>query len=316
MQAPQIVAHTKILFSIMVGAALGAMAWLDLQANAPMLALITASLSMLMVINGLLLLLARGHAEQSYLEGLFIFLLASFSIWATWQQGGQAAYWMYFYPLAAFFLFSLKTAAILVGLYLPAAGYVTFRLSDPLIQAQICFTFTSVTLVTLFMAIVKARTNQLLEPLVSADLTTGAQQEKRLHPELSIEINRAEREGTGLLLMLIGTGAAVRNAGRSNRTRLMQEAASAIATHLRPFDSFYRLHTDDFAVVLPHTTSAEAKNLSGSVLRQLPKSLQQQTTLGMTSLNVDDTAESMLANAKAQLNAANLMPISPVEHAL
>jgi len=305
MQAPQIVAHTKILFSIMVGAALGAMAWLDLQANTPVLALITASLSVLMVFNGMLLLFTRGHIEQSYVEGLFILLLASFSIWAVWQQGGQATYWMYFFPLAAFFLFSLKVATVLVTLYLPVAAYMTFFLSDPLLQPQIAYTFISITLVTLFMAFVKSHTNQLLEPLVSTDMNTGAQQERRLQPELSIEINRAEREGTGLLLLLLGTSAATRKLGRSQRTRLLQDSAKVIAAHLRPFDSFYRLHSDDFAVVLPHTTTAEAQTLSDTILKQLPKPMQQHTRLGMSSLNVDDSAESMLGHARSQLTEAN-----------
>lgn len=302
MQAPLIVAHTKILFSIMVGAGLGAMAWLDLNAHFEPLALVTACLSMLMVLNGLYLIASRGHSDASYLEALFILLLASFSLLAAQQQGGVAVHWIYFYPLAAFFLFTLKVAVGLVALYLPIAAYVIFEVSEPLLRHQALFSFVTISLVTLFLAVVKERTNELLEPLISADMSTGAQQEKRLHPELSIEINRAEREGTGLLLMIVATGSVLKQAGKNNHSRLLHEAASAIAHHLRPFDSFYRLHNDDFAVVLPHTTSDEADRLSNAILTELPKPFGVDNTgFGVASLNVADTADSLIENAKQHL---------------
>jgi len=311
MQAPLIVAHTKILFSIMVGAGLGAMAWLDLNAQYEQLALVTACLSMIMVINGLYLIVTRGHSEASYMDGLFIFLLASFSLLTAEQQGGLAIHWIYFYPLAAFFLFTLRVAIVLVSLYLPVALHITLDISEPLLRHQVLFGFVTISLVTLFLAIVKERTNLLLEPLVSADLGTGAQKEKRLHPELTIEINRAEREGTGLSLLLVGSGAPLKNAGKNNHPRLVHDAATAIAHHLRPFDSFYRLHTDDFAVVLPHTTSAEAESLSQSILSELPKPLNANNTpFGFASLNVADTADSLLTTAKSHLNQQSQLSIS------
>lgn len=303
MQASLIVAHTKILFSIIVGAVLGAIAWLDLNAKFESLALITACLSVTMAINSLYLLSTRGHSSSSYLEGLFILLLASFSLLAASAQGALAIHWIYFFPLAAFFLFTLKCAAVLVLLYLPVALYIIFEISQPLVRHQVLFSFITISMVTFFLAIVKERTNTLLEPLVSADIATGAQQEKRLNPELKIEINRAEREGTGLLLMLIGTGISLKDVGKNNHARLIHEAASVISSHLRAFDSFYRLQNDDFAIVLPHTTSIEASQLSRSILSELPRPLgHKNVAIGFASLNVADTTESLMNTAKAHLN--------------
>ncbi len=300
MQAPIIAAHTKILFSLIAGAGLGAVAYLDLNQNEPMIALITACLSFVLVLNGLYLLMRKGQNTSSYLEWLFIFLLASFSLLAASHQGQMAIHWVYFFPLAAFFLFKLNTAIILVLIYVPLALYIIFDFGQTLDRFQMVFSFTAISLVAFFLAIIQERTNLMLEPLISTDIITGAFQYERLKPALTTEINRAEREGTGLLLMIIQTGQAIRKHNKDYRTRLLQACANSIGQQLRPFDSCYRLPTDDFAMILPHTTTQDAKSVAQAMLMNIPAAMGPQSLpIGFASLNADDDADSLMEIAEA-----------------
>ena len=303
MQASLIVAHTKILFSIMMGGCLGALAYLDQASGHDLIALSTASLSILMVLNGLFLLINRGDHAASYFEWLFIIVLASYSWLAAERQGNEGLYWMYFYPLAAFFLFRLLASIILVLLYIPLALTIVFNFSEPLNQHITVLTFSSISLVALFLALVKERTNQLLEPLISTDMETGAYQEKRLVPDLSVEINRAEREGTGLLLMIFGTGNILTNTHKNARPRWLRDIAAAIAIQLRPFDACYRLEQGHFAVIMPHTTTQDAKVIAKKILQKLPKLEPNSLEVGFASLNVEDTAQSLINTAQERMEA-------------
>lgn len=299
MHAPLIAAHTKTLFSIMMGAGLGAIAWLDLNQKNEEIALVTAALSALMVINGLYIQFARDRRESSYIEFLFIILLASYSLITAHYHNQSSIYWIYFFPLAAFFLFKLKTAVLLVTLYIPIALYIITTETKLIYSHQILYSFLSIALVALFMAIAKEKTNEQLEPLISTDVETGAQQEKRLVPELSIEINRAEREGTGLLLMIIATGSALKQGNQSNYAKELHQCAMIISDNLRPFDSLYRLDNDNFAIVLPHTASTDAAQFAKTMIAQLPLALP--IDVGFASLNVADTAATLIQHAEADL---------------
>jgi len=157
--------------------------------------------------------------------------------------------------------------------------------------------------VAIFLAVVKSRTHQLLEPLINSDIETGAQQEKFLRPNLNTEITRAEREGTGLLLMYVEVENEIKKSRKESRPKLLIDTSHTIAANIRIFDRHYLIDQNNFAIVLPHATSQEALNTAQLVLKDIPKPLQKNNIkIGLASLNVGDTVDTLIFTAKQELS--------------
>lgn len=290
--------HIRVLFCFVGTVILSLIAYLDYLAGADIIALFTLLLGCVLVINGLYIGLDKQEQAGHHVDVLFLILLAAFSLFAA-DIEAEHSYWSYFFPIAAFFLFSLRTAIWCVLAYTPLALYIFIEYSPALIQAQVIFSYAAISTIALFLAMVKSRTNQLLEPLISSDEETGAQLEMFLRPALTTEINRAEREGTGLLLVYIKHQLPQKKA--ENRSALAKQCAHAISLFLRPFDQYYRLQNNDFAIIMPHTNSSDALITVKKMFDEMPSDIQSQMQVGFASLNVGDNEESLIQLAQQEL---------------
>lgn len=229
---------------------------------------------------------------------VFLTFLAGTLIWLA-MDGHSALMWLYFFPIAAFFLLTPKHAAISNGVFSMAAIYIAWPALAPFAFVQFLAGYLCVIVLGFFLASIKYKTNQMLEPLISRDPSTGAHLERLLSRYLATEILRAEREGTGLLLMRLQS-----NKGKKPHFSESEkiECAKAIANHLRPFDQHFNLDRDGFAVVLPHMTTLEAKELALDMIDAMPPAIQKDMQVGLASLNVGDTAESLIELSAQGLN--------------
>ena len=180
--------------------------------------------------------------------------------------------------------------------YTPVAFFIYIEFGPTLSQAQNIFSYSAISTVALFLAMVKSRTNQLLEPLISSDEETGAQLENFLKPALKKEINRAEREGTGLLLVYLKLQRQQYKLGLS--ADIVAQCANAVREQLRPFDQYYRLHKDDFAIIMPHANTEDALEIVKVMISNMPQTQQQNIEVGFASLNVGDTEDSLIQQAQ------------------
>lgn len=290
--------HIRVVFCAIGTVILSLIAYMDYLSGDNIVALITLSLGLVLAINGLYILLGKEDQTGHQVDALFLITLSAFSLFAADSQA-QHSYWSYFFPIAAFFLLSLRTAIWCVLAYTPLAFYILIEYSPPLIQAQTLFSYAAISTIALFLAMVKSRTNQLLEPLISSDAQTGAQLEKFLRPALSTEINRAEREGTGLLLVYLSHTA--QNQKGEKSVQLVKQCAQAIAHFLRPFDQYYRLQKDHFAIIMPHTNSQDALINVKKMVNEMPEAIQSHVQVGFASLNVGDTEDTLLQQAQQEL---------------
>ena len=300
MLTPLKISHAKFAYNLITVITLYLLAYLNYLAFNFVITYIIGSLATILAINALYMAKLKRKPKTFYLKWLYMLLLAAF-IYIVCDYGqSDNLYWIYFFPIAAFFLFPMRHAALLLFLYLPLAIYILYSFAKPLQQPQIFFCLAIITFVAIFLAIVKSRTNQLLEPLISKDADTGAQKEKFLRPTLTTEITRAEREGTGLLLMYIQLQPNTTNYRRVP-IAFLQHISNAINADLRPFDRYYRLHFDDFAVILPHTASHEALNKARAMLEDIPASkYKKNIQVGLASLNVGDTANTLIDTARQE----------------
>ncbi|GAA6135030.1 hypothetical protein NBRC116188_18200 [Oceaniserpentilla sp. 4NH20-0058] len=288
--------HIRILFCSIGAIILCTMALVNYYEGQTIVALFTCLLALVLVINGISMVFRSANANTTQTDALFLVLLASFSLFSADMQGSHTD-WTYFFPIAAYFLFSLRTAILCVLAFTPIAIYIFIQYGPTLIQAQSIFSFAAVSCVALFLAMVKSRTNQLLEPLISSDETTGAQLESFLRPALKKEINRAEREGTGLLLVYLK----FQKHNRGLPSDIIMQCANAIASQLRLFDQYYRLNKDQFAIIMPHANTDDALTKVKFMVSEMPPSLQGKVEVGLASLNVGDTEETLILQAQQEL---------------
>jgi hypothetical protein len=291
----------KLLFCLISGLGLGVIAYIDYQASSKLLTLSTLTLSGLLILNALFLMTGYIVKTAGYFDRLLIIIVGLYPLIASEYGHAHNIYWIYFYPITAFFLFKLKPAIYMVLAYIPVALYIITQVAPPLHEAQIIFSLAVISTVSLFLAMVKSRTNKLLEPLVGRDIHTGAQLEQFLRPALSIEIIRAEREGTGLLLMHIQTPPNKKNASKEECEERAAAYAKAISKHLRLFDQYYRINNQNFSIILPHATSQEAKEIAKKIVRDANIAHSENTSFGFASLNVDDTSDSLIQLSQQEL---------------
>jgi len=290
--------HIRILFCSIGAVVLCAMAMVDLYSGQPIIAGFTFALAFVLMLNGLAMVFRKQETKTPKTDALFLVLLASFSLFCADIQGTHID-WAYFFPIAAFFLFPLRTAIWCVLAYTPLAFFIFIEFAPTLTQAQNIFSYSAISTVALFLAMVKSRTNQLLEPLISSDEETGAQLENFLKPALKKEINRAEREGTGLLLVYLKQ--AKHQYKRGLPMDIVAECAHAIREQLRPFDQYYRLHKDDFAIIMPHANTEDALETVKLMISNMPKAQQKNITVGVASLNVGDTEDTLIYQAQREV---------------
>lgn len=293
--------RVKLVYCLVAGGGLGVIAYLEFQSTYFMLTIFTALLSCILLANAGMLVFGHSVKTAGYFDRLLATLVGLYSVFAAEYGHQHDIYWIYFFPITAFFLFKLRSAIYLTLLYTPIAIFIIGKTAPPLHEAQILFSYAVISTVSLFLAMVKSRTNTLLEPLISRDISTGAQLSKFLRPALSIEITRAEREGTGLLLMHIKTPGINKRTSKDDVDDIVSKYAKSISKHLRVFDQYYRSGKQNFTVILPHATSSEAIETAKRIISEVPLENANKTEVGFASLNVGDTADSLIKLCKQDL---------------
>jgi len=296
-----VINRLKLIFCFIAGTGLGTIAFLEYKSSFFILSLCTLILSAILLANFTMLVFSHRVKPAGYFDRLLIVLVALYSLLAAEHGHENDIYWIYFFPISAFFLFKLRSAIYLTLLYIPISIYIIGKTAQPLHEGQVLFSFATIATGSLFLAIVKARTNHLLEPLISRDISTGAQLAKFLKPALSIEITRAEREGTGLLLMHIKIPGFDKKISKEDLEESILKYAKAISKHLRVFDKYYRMDQHTFSIILPHATSIEAKEIAKRIITEVALPNSDITEFGFASLNVGDTADSLIEQSKKGL---------------
>ena len=300
MPPSQLINRLKVAFCFIAASCLGLIAFLDASSAYESHYYLTAGIASLLLMTGVALLINPKPGRRKFLDWGFIVILAGFSIVSALNSHSSYEMWVYFFPMGAFFLFKLKKAIYLTLAYTPIALILMSKVVPLLHSSQTLFSFAAVSMVALFLAMVKSRTNTLLEPLISTDEETGAQLESQLIPSLTTEINRAEREGTGLLLLHIDLTELKQSLNASQF--MIQTWAKTVRQELRPFDQYYRLKQSGFAVILPHMNSEDGQQFIRNAFSHLTDDVKQHIQIGFSSLNVGDSAESLLENSRRHLH--------------
>lgn len=260
--------------------------------------------------------LHTAFAKPSLLAHIIILFLGGITLASVTLYQGFAETWSYIFPLLIFMIYSLRVALYGIALYsvaftiLMSHFYLGPLKSQVLLNYILCLGLTGC-----FVCLREVRERQL-KPLRKTDNLTLASAQEYLHNDLEKEVQRSEREGSGLALLAIALDSRSLNPiNQEDRDALLYRLGRTLHQNLRPFDSYYRWQDSSFLVVLPHTGTTQAIKTAENLRLQVKEKLsvnQHKITasVGVSCLNVGDTANSLIeqatqALAKAQKQGAN-----------
>ena len=221
-------------------------------------------------------------------------------------------------PALLFLLSPVRRATIVsAGITLIFALLVWLAFRGPE-KPLLFFSFFLYLLVILGFVYLREVNESQIRPLRRTDNLTLAATRDYLLQELGREIQRNEREGTSLSVMSLGLDrATLARLNREQVQRIMNDMGQLLRSRLRIFDNYYRYNESELVVILPCTASADARVLGDRLKKDLGRRLGSRQQLisvavGLTSLNVGDTATSMVDSArKALQQEQNHTPVSP-----
>ena len=221
-----------------------------------------------------------------------------------------AEQWCYIVPLIAFLIYRIQVATFLTAGYSIALAFAIIGYYQGPEKVQIFFVYLLSLAMTLAFVYLREIKEQQLKPLRRTDNLTLASTREYLLQDLDKEVQRSEREGTDLSVLALSLdAAALHHASRDEKDHLLHRLGRILHETLRLFDSYYRYESVDFIIVLPHTGSKEATKKAAQLrlnAKQTLSSSDNTVTIsaGVSTLNVGDTAETLLANARKALTVA------------
>ncbi|WP_020409345.1 GGDEF domain-containing protein [Hahella ganghwensis] len=218
--------------------------------------------------------------------------------------------WCYILPLIAFLIYRIQIATFLTAGYSIALAVALIGYYQGPEKVQIFFIYLLSLAMTLAFVYLREIKEQQLRPLRRTDNLTLACTREYLIQDLDKEVLRSEREGTDLSVLALSLDTAATDlASQEERDHLLHRLGGLLHENLRLFDSYYRYETVDFIIVLPHTGSKEANKKAAQLRLKTRQELSSREhtvsiSIGVSTLNVGDTAETLIANAKKALTVA------------
>ncbi len=235
---------------------------------------------------------------------------------ALWLGPWSLSHWLYALPLATFALLPTYLAApvtlVVLAVVLSGGQWLT-NLPD---RHQMVSAFVLTTLLAGILVLLREYKSRQLAPLRRTDELTQAASREYLSADLHKEIQRSEREGTNLSVMMIGLDTHLNDADPDEDIRaILPRIGRYLHSQLRDFDTYYRVADLQFLAILPGANTAEAAKTADLIRQGLDKlmashGLNLTVSTGVAGLNIGDDADSLqqsVANAlrRAQQQGGN-----------
>ncbi len=229
---------------------------------------------------------------------------------ALWAGPWALSHWLYGLPLVTFALMASPLAALITALLTFAILISTqWAVSLP-DRHQMISAFVLTTLLSALLIFLREYKTRQLAPLRRTDELTQAASREYLSADLHKEIQRSEREGTDMSVMMIGldTHLSVNDPDEDIRA-ILPRIGRYLHSQLRDFDTYYRVADLQFLVILPGINTAGTATRAEKIRIGLCKLLASHgmkltVSTGISGLNIGDDADSLQQSAANALRRA------------
>ncbi|MAD46199.1 MAG: hypothetical protein CMI02_06265 [Oceanospirillaceae bacterium] len=258
--------QVKVLYSLLMALGLSVIATLDLLEDKKQFALIAAAFSFALVLYASYLLLRRRKRSSPYPEWILAGLLLVFTLFGM-HQSAEVVHWVYLVPVYIYFLFPFRAASYITLLYSLALVILVLDDFNSYTRLQVLFTYAACFTFSVMYALVNERTNRALGEIVNTDPVTQVYNEHQLYLDLNKEMTRADRQRSDLCLVAVATPPEWSRLKEEEYEQRLGYLGKKLRQCLRRYDACYRLNTDDFVIMMPHSNLQHASDLM-AVLRQ------------------------------------------------
>lgn len=248
----------------------------------------------------------KGYSQNLALALVFMQLVCTIALVILFGQ--SAVIWLFVTGVTSYFLLPV-TIALSANCF-AAAALLLLGLLEPffLVRFVAAYTLFNICLFAFSKQLV-ARTNEL-ELMLTIDPLTRAGNRTSLELALGRIKSQAERHGHPATLMVIDIDNFIRyneELGPLEADELLRKIAEVVKHRLRPTDSFYRYHGEEFVLIAENTPMSQATYLAEDIRKRVEKRIDSATvSIGVTDvrpgIDVYDAlkrAKDALANAKA-----------------
>ena len=215
--------------------------------------------------------------------------------------------WLFAAPLLIFFFYEFRPAMLIVAGLSVVGSLILAYLDSPLHNIQFVITYILALGIGCALVYLREVRRKQLKPLRRTDNLTQAATQEHLEDDLRKEIQRSEREGSELAVMAMTIDEnCLESLSKKQRSSAMIELGRLLHNNLRVFDSYYLWSDEEFLIVLPHTSSAQANKIANELRVKARKEIKIgeqkiSTSLGIAGLNVGDDAKALPEKAAEAL---------------
>lgn len=253
---------------------------------------------------------ARGASPWPTIQKLFFAVLILLLMTSFWTGPWALSHWLYGLVLVAFALIPRGIATlvtvVMVVLALAAAHWAE-GIAD---RHQMISAFLLTILLSAVLIFLREYKTRQLAPLRRTDELTQAASREYLSADLHKEIQRSEREGTDMSIIMIGLDAHTSDNDPDEDIRsILPRIGRFLHSQIRDFDTYYRAADLQFLVILPGIATHEAINRAESIRKGLGTLLEAHgmnltVSTGIAGLNIGDDADSLQQSAANALRRA------------
>ncbi|GGY38584.1 hypothetical protein GCM10011297_09700 [Bacterioplanes sanyensis] len=296
-----VVLQVKIIYCLLAALGLSIIAVLDLLESKYVFAAVAAGFSLALVIYAGYLLLRRKKRSSPYPEWLLVGMLCVFTLFGM-QESSQVVHWIYFVPIYSYFLFSLRVATYITLVYSIALVALVMGQFDPYLRLQILFTYAACYVFSVMYALINEHSGRGQTQVIHTDSLTQVYNERQLLLDLNKEMTRADRQSCQLMLVAVNTPDRWQSLKVEDYEQHLLYLGRRIKRCLRHYDTCYRMHNDNFTIMMPDSTPAEANELLAAIKQSLADSRlrQEAIVLHMQAYQPEDDADSLLARLQQE----------------
>lgn len=243
--------------------------------------------------------------QRLFFAVLILLLMVSF-----WTGPWALSHWFYGLALVAFALLP-RSIATLVTLVMVVLAMATAHWAEGIADRhQMASAFILTVLLSAVLIFLREYKARQLAPLRRTDELTQAASREYLSADLHKEIQRSEREGTDMSIIMIGLDAhASDNDPDEDIRSILPRIGRFLHSQIRDFDTYYRAADLQFLVILPGIATQEAVTRAESIRKGLGTLLETHgmnltISTGIAGLNIGDDANSLQQSAANALRRA------------
>ena len=270
----------------------------------------TAAAAAGIVISGRTFHANRQHSPWPRIQQLFFLALLLLLLTSFWTGPWALSHWFYAIPLLAFALIPQGLAMVVTVVFMALAGLAIPLATGLADRHQMVSAFMLTTLLSALLVFLREYKARQLAPLRRTDELTQAASRDYLSADLHKEIQRSEREGTDMSIIMIGLDTHLSDHDPDEDIRsILPRIGRYLHSQIRDFDTYYRVADLQFLVILPGIATNDAINRSEIIRKGLCTLLESHgmaltVSTGIAGLNIGDDADSLQQSAANALRRA------------